>query len=79
MLYLRDRYGQEAIADTMVCAGEEGKGTCGGDFGGPMVDSEGLLVGIATWRIGCAREDYPGVFTEVSAYIKWINETISRF
>ena len=63
----------------MICAGEEGRDSCQGDSGGPMVDSEGLLIGIVSWGQGCADKDYPGVYTEVSAYITWINETLYHF
>ena len=44
-----------------------------------MVDSEGLLIGIVSWGRGFGQRDYPGVNTEVSAYIQWINETLSHF
>ena len=79
LFYSRQRYGREAIADSMICAGQRGEDSCQGDSGGPMVDSEGRLVGVVSWGIGCAQERYPGVYTEISAFIRWIIETISSF
>ncbi|XP_068083814.1 trypsin-like [Anabrus simplex] len=62
-----------------ICAGvpEGGKGQCSGDSGGPLL-SNGYEVGIVSWsRKPCAIKGYPGVFTEVSHYIKWIQSTIN--
>ncbi|KAF7281460.1 hypothetical protein GWI33_004749 [Rhynchophorus ferrugineus] len=61
------------ITDNMICAGfEEGeKDSCQGDSGGPLVYNN-TLVGIVSFGIGCARKDYPGVYTNVVNYIKWI-------
>ena len=64
------------IADTMICAGTTGKGPCHGDSGGPLVDEKGLLIGIVSWGNGCAR-GYPGVFTKVSYFLDWINQSMS--
>jgi secreted trypsin-like serine protease len=57
----------------MLCAGplSGGTDTCQGDSGGPMVKSTGsgwVQVGIVSWGHGCARRNYPGVYTEVSTF-----------
>ena len=43
-----------------------------GDSGGPAVNQNGVLVGIVSHGVGCGREEYPGVFTDVSTYTNWI-------
>ncbi|MFJ4962079.1 Trypsin precursor [Streptomyces sp. ADI96-02] len=63
------------VAGEELCAGLLGTGgvdTCQGDSGGPMFrrDNAGawIQVGIVSWGQGCARPDYPGVYTEVSTF-----------
>ncbi|XP_067002693.2 trypsin II-P29 [Anabrus simplex] len=61
-----------------ICAGipEGGKGQCNGDSGGPLL-ANGHQVGIVSWSVKpCTVKGYPGVFTEVSHYIDWINKNI---
>jgi len=65
-----------SIAESMICAGEQGKDSCQGDSGGPMVcynpDGSGYLGGIVSWGIGCGGLFHPGVYTEVSYFVDWI-------
>jgi len=63
----------------MICAGEGGKDSCQGDSGGPMMcerDGMNYLCGIVSWGLGCARPNYPGVYTEVSYFHDWTWEAI---
>ncbi|MFF9014158.1 S1 family peptidase [Streptomyces sp. NPDC014870] len=67
-------YGSDLIKGEEICAGfpQGGVDTCQGDSGGPMFrrDNAGawIQVGIVSWGQGCARPNYPGVYTEVSTF-----------
>ncbi|XP_047477904.1 trypsin-1-like isoform X2 [Penaeus chinensis] len=71
--YCRSAYGYSAVEDTMLCAGspEGGVDACEGDRGGPLL-CRGHLHGISSWGQGCGHSFYPGVYTEVSAFLYWI-------
>lgn len=66
-------YPLNQVYDSMICAGEEGVDSCQGDSGGPMImGSE--HVGIVSWGIGCADRGHPGVYTQTSHFVDWIND-----
>ncbi|XP_066527308.1 trypsin-3 [Hoplias malabaricus] len=71
-------YYYNRISENMVCAGSPlgGKDSCQGDSGGPLI-CEGYFGGIVSWGIGCANPYFPGVYTKVSNYIRWINWIMS--
>lgn len=74
--------GQE-IGDGQLCAGgAEGKDSCAGDSGGPIM-STGIssrdgraryfLAGVVSYGPRqCGKKDWPGVYTRVSRYTDWI-------
>ncbi|KAL6483547.1 hypothetical protein MHYP_G00084190 [Metynnis hypsauchen] len=68
------------ITDSMICAGYAagGKDACSGDSGGPLV-CEGRVYGIVSWGNSCADPQYPGVYTAVAKFRKWIDDTIFSF
>lgn len=71
----KDMYKRDGtITETMFCAGDlKGKDSCSGDSGGPAVFQK-QLCGVVSWGVGCARTNYPGVYT----YIKTVRNFIDR-
>jgi secreted trypsin-like serine protease len=68
----------EGITSRMLCAGgEAGIDACYGDSGGPLTINRGSgyteLVGIVSWGVSCAQNDFPGVYTNVA------ESSINRF
>ena len=80
--------GNSYIEDGMMCAYRSSVDSCGGDSGGPLLlkgNSGGLsstgsssdeLVGLVSWGISCADDDFPGVYTRISYYYDWIVATM---
>ncbi|KAG9353048.1 hypothetical protein JZ751_017624 [Albula glossodonta] len=68
------------ITENMVCAGSRlgGKDSCQGDSGGPLI-CNGFLEGIVSWGISCANPYFPGVYTKVKNYVRWINWIIQKY
>jgi secreted trypsin-like serine protease len=65
------KIGVTLVRDESLCAGKPGVDTCQGDSGGPLVGVSGhrwIQVGIVSWGLGCARKDYPGVYTQLSKF-----------
>jgi len=67
----RNSYGQSSILPGMICAGVGGKDACQGDSGGPLYKGT-TLAGLTSWGQGCARPNYPGVYTETAYFSAWI-------
>lgn len=76
------------INPNQECAGgEEGKDACNGDSGGPLMhtfqydhvkEPQWYQEGIIYRGLGCGNAGIPGLYTRVTRYVKWIQETISN-
>ncbi|XP_043225296.1 transmembrane protease serine 9-like [Amphibalanus amphitrite] len=80
----RSTYGPSApggIISSMLCAGRQGKDSCSGDSGGPLMHISGVVyqVGVVSWGIGCGKAQYPGVYTRVSEMRDWIDRNKSSY
>lgn len=54
--------------------------SCQGDSGGPLVakvQGKFVQVGVVSWGHSCADGVFPGVYTKVSSYQDWINDTMN--
>ena len=74
--------GVKLVVEDSICAGTPKVDTCQGDSGGPMVGRDGaggwVQVGITSWGLGCARDGYPGVYTEISHFRAAIRAAIRK-
>ncbi|XP_021967093.1 fibrinolytic enzyme, isozyme C [Folsomia candida] len=70
----------EFTGESMLCAGGGNRDFCNGDVGTPLVvwDDAGApkVVGLAAWGQGCGNPFFPGVYTEISAYLDFINANL---
>ncbi|KAK7874319.1 hypothetical protein R5R35_007794 [Gryllus longicercus] len=69
------------LHDSFMCAGaENGKDTCKGDGGGPLVCQSTddprryEQAGIVSWGIGCSDPNIPSVYTDVAKMRPWLDE-----
>uniref|UniRef100_A0A182J5X4 Peptidase S1 domain-containing protein n=1 Tax=Anopheles atroparvus TaxID=41427 RepID=A0A182J5X4_ANOAO len=62
-----------SVGNGMLCAGDMagGRDACQGDSGGPLVCG-GVLAGVVSHGVECARPRYPGVYADVAYYRSWI-------
>lgn len=67
----------------MLCAGNLNEsnvvpmGPCPGDTGGPLFCNDSLT-GIVSYTLGCGRNDFPSIYTNVHHHLDWINDYLDR-
>lgn len=68
---------QEWFKEGMFCSGVKGmwRDACQGDSGGPFT-TNGIQIGIISWGVGCADKRYPGVYTNIAIFRKWIDSVL---
>lgn len=66
-----------AVRGGMFCAGNMagGQDSCQRDGGGGLICND-LVYGIVSFGNGCARPNFPGVYTDVAIYNAWIDSII---
>ncbi|XP_075972376.1 trypsin beta-like [Anticarsia gemmatalis] len=67
---------------SMFCAGSfstAAPDACQGDSGGPIV-YDGVLIGVVSWGLGCARGNFPGVYTRLAnpTIFDWVQGHITK-
>lgn len=82
----RNIYNKNNNTDTTInkiCAGEMNKDSCGGDSGGPLMVEDEIndvyrivQYGIVSYGPKLCGSLFPGVYTNVSSYVKWILDNI---
>jgi len=78
--------GKYKLHDSFICAGGiNGKDTCKGDGGSPLVcpskydPNTYVQAGIVAWGIGCGEDGTPGVYASVSKAVCWIDYVMSCY
>ncbi|XP_076712849.2 serine protease 42-like [Callospermophilus lateralis] len=73
---------RDLVLKGMICGDtKKGKDSCQGDSGGPMsceFNETWIQVGIVSWGVACGHSDFPGVYTYLSFYSKWVVATVNQ-
>lgn len=70
------------LIESQLCAGgKKNQDSCSGDSGGPlMLYRNGVYyaAGIVSFGVGCGREGWPGVYTNIPNFVSWIESILQR-
>ncbi|KAM9012331.1 hyaluronan-binding protein 2 isoform 3-T4 [Ara ararauna] len=72
----------QTLDESMFCAGNfqrPGVDSCQRDSGGPLTcveDGFYYVYGLVSWGEGCGLKNKPGVYTQVTTFLRWIKSTI---
>uniref|UniRef100_I3M1K2 Serine protease 42 n=1 Tax=Ictidomys tridecemlineatus TaxID=43179 RepID=I3M1K2_ICTTR len=73
---------RDLVLKGMICGDtKKGKDACQGDSGGPLsceFNETWIQVGIVSWGVACGHSDFPGVYTYLSFYSKWVVATVNQ-
>ncbi|XP_063911851.1 phenoloxidase-activating enzyme 1-like isoform X3 [Zophobas morio] len=79
------KYGQlhVKIIDKQLCAGgKKNKDSCAGDSGGPLMlvvnGTHWFAAGVVSYGMGCGRQDWPAIYTNITSYSGWIKSTMLK-
>nr|AZP56663.1 serine protease easter [Locusta migratoria migratoria] len=76
------RWNRRILPSQLCAGGVDGKDSCSGDSGGPLMAVEGepprgFLIGIVSFGPReCGTNGYPAVYTRVASYLSWILDNI---
>ena len=86
--FCQTTYGKTILTSPeMFCAGyfQGGVDACQGDSGGPLLQTQvqsgsekSIQLGIVSFGVGCGRPLFPGVYTNVAYYRRWIDDSIAK-
>lgn len=85
-----DSEGEATNIDQQICAGAADypeRDTCSGDSGSPMLNADGVQIGIVSYGGGpgekmtgpgrmCGDPNYPGIYSRISAFKKFITDNV---
>ena len=76
----RDYYpNKQPLKVDQFCAADTGRDSCMGDSGSPLyiedsVSGKQKQLGIVSWGISCAVQEFPGVYASVPYHFEWIKQ-----
>lgn len=78
---------ENLVYGQLCVGGEDGKDTCGGDSGGPLMnfhvnistsEQNWYLIGVVSYGYDCGVKGFPAIYTRTASYVPWIVSTISK-